>query len=461
MNKRPLLMIPIETKVREFDAKLLLALFAAEKGFDVILGEQQSMQEHALVFGRGVYLDKSFAATKAAWFAEAKKLGNILTAWDEEGLVYFDREAYIYGRMDPLMMPHLSMAFAWGQDQSDVICSVDPSLSRVVRITGNPRFDLLRTELRPFLQKRADKLKRQYGRIILFNSSFPFANHFNGLEAMLPQLKKYPIWTKKPEFFPEWIEVQKKEFAAFCNVLPQLSRAFFDHTIIVRPHPSEKHETWKDAARDLKNVVVRADGSADDWILASEVMVHSDCTTGIEAFLLDVPGVAFSAADTSNYRQHLPTALSMEVANSDGLIRLLRDIIENKKHYPPLRLQEQRIEKARHHIEGLEDEYASQRVVSALAELDFPERQRPVAERIMNRAKLMWRQWLKFARHIGNKGMRSYFSQKFPGLETDEVRRSVDEFRSVLGRFYGVQVSRAAPACYSITSKTSRVPEAD
>ena len=459
MNDKPILMIPIETKVREFEAKLLLALFAAEKGFAVILGEQRAMQEHAMVFGRGVYLDKSFAATKAAWFEEAKRMGNVLTAWDEEGLVYFDREAYIYGRMDPSVMPHLAMAFAWGQDQMDVICSADPSLNDVVRMTGNPRFDLLRPELRPFLKNRADALRRQYGRIILFNSSFPFANHFNGLEAMLPQLKKYPIWTKKPEFFPEWIEVQKKEFAAFCNALPQLSRAFPDHTIIVRPHPSEKHETWNDIARDLKNVVVRADGSADNWILASEVMVHSDCTTGIEAFLLDVPGISFSAAGTSKYRQPLPTALSLEVTSVDGLLSLIADIIDHPERHPPLRNEKGRIDVARHHICGLEGQFASERVVKALAELDSPQVKACLGERFMSMSKLIWRKWLKTWRQRGSRRSSSYVNHKFPGLEPEEVRNSIRELSETLGRFVGARARMIAPTCFEITD-SGAFPEA-
>ena len=40
------LLIPIETKAREFHGKILLSCFAAEAGLHVILGEQNELRNH-------------------------------------------------------------------------------------------------------------------------------------------------------------------------------------------------------------------------------------------------------------------------------------------------------------------------------------------------------------------------------------------------------------------------------
>ena len=100
---RPWLLLPIETKVREFHAKLLLAAVAAEQGFQVLLGEQNAMLAQRRHLPRGIYLDKSVARTKTANFRRLKAAGNRVAAWCEEGLVYRDRDTYlrIHGTPQP------------------------------------------------------------------------------------------------------------------------------------------------------------------------------------------------------------------------------------------------------------------------------------------------------------------------------------------------------------------------
>ena len=100
-DQKPILFVPVETKVREYHGKLLLSLVAAEKGFRVILGGQRDLTESAHLHKLGIYLDKSIALTKKKWTRWCKKLGLIIVANDEEGLVYFDNEIYHELRVDP------------------------------------------------------------------------------------------------------------------------------------------------------------------------------------------------------------------------------------------------------------------------------------------------------------------------------------------------------------------------
>lgn len=94
MKKKPLLIIPIETKVREFDAKLLLSVVALRKGFDVVVGSLWEIKYLTDLLDRGIFLDKSIAKTKQQWFRQCRQKGHRVAALDEEGLVYFDAETY-------------------------------------------------------------------------------------------------------------------------------------------------------------------------------------------------------------------------------------------------------------------------------------------------------------------------------------------------------------------------------
>ena len=81
------LIIPVETQVRELDAKLLLGCIAAESGFPVIIGSRAFLHFRVDSIPRGVYLAKSMRSLSIRMFDILRKLGHEIVAWDEEGLL--------------------------------------------------------------------------------------------------------------------------------------------------------------------------------------------------------------------------------------------------------------------------------------------------------------------------------------------------------------------------------------
>src|SRR5690606_6089812 len=92
-----------------------------------------------------------------------------------------------------------------------------------------------------------------------------------------------------------------------------LARAFPDARIVVRPHPAENHGAWQQAATGHANVKVIYRGSVLPWIAASACVVHSNCTTGLEAFLLDVPAIALRYPGGHGLDDDLPNRISYSV----------------------------------------------------------------------------------------------------------------------------------------------------
>ena len=90
----------METKAREFHAKLLVAAIAVERGYRVVLGEQNAMVWQIDHLPRGLYIDKSIASSKTEHFQRLRQRGNKVAAWCEEGLVYRDRQAYLEQRIN-------------------------------------------------------------------------------------------------------------------------------------------------------------------------------------------------------------------------------------------------------------------------------------------------------------------------------------------------------------------------
>ena len=59
-NKKKWLYLPIEVKVRELDAKLLLSYYALREGYRVVLGEHQMVELAANTLPKGVFFSKGY-----------------------------------------------------------------------------------------------------------------------------------------------------------------------------------------------------------------------------------------------------------------------------------------------------------------------------------------------------------------------------------------------------------------
>jgi hypothetical protein len=73
------------------------------------------------------------------------------------------------------------------------------------------------------------------------------------------------------------------------SVIGKMAARFPDMKFVIRPHPLEDPETWRTHFQDVANVAVRDGGSAIPWLSAARCVVHSACTTGIEAYILGRP----------------------------------------------------------------------------------------------------------------------------------------------------------------------------
>ncbi|MDY0042349.1 MAG: hypothetical protein RBS57_18725 [Desulforhabdus sp.] len=451
-GRKKRLIIPIETKVREFHGKYLLSLIAAERGFDVILGRQDHLREALQSLGPAIYLDKSISETKIPWFKKFRSLGTAVCAWDEEGLVFFDDETYQKMRFCDEAFDQASLFFAWGDVQSRAMLTKRPEVADKIKVTGNPRFDLLRPEFRSFFDEDVNRIRENFGSIILINTNFSFVNHFQNEDVLRQQLNSYSI-SSQPGFFEGWTEAQRHAFDAFREMVPLLSERYPDHTILIRPHPSERFDPWNNLAEQYENVVVNADGNVQEWILASKVLVHFNCTTGIEAYFLDVPSIAYPKTPDAAYVQPLPNGLSLQAGAYGDLVRLIDEILTQGSAYPRLRDDSRKSLFAASYMSGMDGRLASERIVDCLLQLDYESvlpQPEPVPQ--VPLIKQVWRQILKLVRRPDERGQ-AYLSKKFPGLDRHEMDYNLSRFQQITGRFEGVTIEPVMPQCFRLIAR--------
>ncbi len=458
MKKHPAVVknifLPVEIKVREFHGKLLLALTAAEAGFRVVLGGQRELRSLLHRFPPGIYIDKSIAVSKNRWFARFRRLGNVIVAWDEEGLVIHE-EQYLKSRFSSRAFDLVEKFFAWGPVQRDILVRALPDRKDDILLAGNPRFDMLRPELRSFYSPAADRLNSEHGPVILVNTNFGFCNHFKGVDEA-KKLFMHSTSHGSEKFIDDWIDFQQRLFTFFVDAVPWLSSRFPDHSIIVRPHPSEGDSAWLQVADRLPNVRVSKQGNVLEWIIASDAVIHSNCTTGIEAYLMGVPSIAYRPVLSEKYETYLPNSVSTSVFSPEELQETMIDIIEagNGEKYTS---SEEAKKVAARYISHTEGVLSSDCIVQSLQDLptgegrpDFSasarlvqtwvERTRSVKDTVQS--------VLPAYRHAAR-----YDRQKFAGITPEELQELIGVFGKVTGRFSRVRFSRAGQSCFILENE--------
>ena len=340
--EKRLLLIPVENQVRELDPKLLLACIAAQRGFSSVIGSRRELEFRIDSYPKSIYLSKSMTGRSLIFFRLAKKFDHKIVTWDEEALVHLPAETYFSRRLHPEAIRLVSHLFAWGQDNVELWRQY-PHLpdNLPIHSVGNPRTDMLRPEMHPFYEDEVQSLRDTYGDFVLINTNFNHVNAF-GPDMNLFQPVEKPGETAK---FGRAAKGMSREYAEglwnhklavyedFQQLIPKLDKAFPELNIVIRPHPTERHDAYNDIAARCSRVHVTNQGNVVPWILASRVVLHNGCTTGIEAFVMGVPAISYRASKSEKYDNgfyRLPNAVSHQCFNFEQLQDMLQQILAGK-----------------------------------------------------------------------------------------------------------------------------------
>lgn len=462
-NSASTLIIPVENQVRELDAKILLACVAAERGFSVIIGSRAFVHFEVASVPRGVYLAKSMRSLSNSMFRILRLLGHEIVAWEEEALVHPPPDTYFTLRLSPTTIRNVSHVFAWGQENVDLLRQY-PELpaNMPIHITGNPRGDILRPEMRPYFDTEVERLRNLYGDFILINTNFTDVNPFiPNIGLFLPakgpggksRLGQAGIGMSRQ--FAEGLWDHKQAILEdFQQLIPALEKAFPDLTIIVRPHPSENFKIYNDLAAQCERVKVTNEGNVIPWLLAAKTMVHNGCTTGLEAYVLGVPAISYLATFNEYYDyefQGLPTKLSHQCFSFEELKRTLTQILAGELDVAE---GEERKALIDYYLAAQNGRLACERIIDVLEESGYGKRQ-PPASPIGTYVQGWALTKLKAA--VTNLNMRrpgpnrlAYHNHRFPEISVAEIEQKVARFGQLLNRFSTIRVEQHSKHLFRI-----------
>ncbi len=448
-----MLLLPVETLNREFDGKLLLALLAAERGWRVTIGKRSTVHDNLHRFPRSIYFSKGLRSGNRSVFRLLTDLGHSIVALDEEGLVNATDEMILM-KIDPEVLRRLRAAFAWGENDARIYRIAAEPVGTPVIVTGNPRVDMLRPDLADYFAPEAAEIRRRFGRFVLFNTNFAMVNHFIESQTRFKVANWVPQ-EKAAAMKSGFVAHKARLFEAFRELIPRLAAAVHPHALVIRPHPSENHRTWADAAAGSENVHVVHEGTVVPWLHAADVLLHNGCTSAVEAAVVGTPALSYRPARDADFDNELPNGVSLEFDTADELISAARNLLDGNRETRH-RLDPERQAFLERHIASLEGPLASARLVDELERcfdgLGAPPRAgrrltgmaRPAARRV-------WRGIRK--RSPTAKGNPAYLSHKFPGIGLDEVNARIGRLGAALGRFDGFTAEEILPNLFRITPR--------
>jgi surface carbohydrate biosynthesis protein len=451
------LLLPCETRVREFDAKLLLACHAAGQGLTAYVGSKKVMDLHLDRYPPGVYVGKSVTSRSRHNLRLARFCGHRVVLWDEEGLVWASREVYWRTKVEGRTLAEPELLIAWGEENARAWLEHPEYPGTPVIAAGNPRIDLLRNEVAGYFAGQQRAIEAEYGQFVLINTNFSRVNHDQ------PAQNRHLKWLReqRPDDPRGGFAAHKYElFNAFKAMVPALARALPALRFVLRPHPSERHATWQDLTADLPNVRVCAEGNVIPWLRASRGLIHNGCTTALEGFVMGRPALAYMPVRSATFDHPLPNGLSLQIDDQDELIERTAAMFEDPDQTFVRQAAGGGAALVARHLTGATGEFACRRILAALAPTlegvenaracgagtsgagpamaangARPAARRPAASRGASAGAVMTarRAWQAWFQHVpGHGNHRAYLARMFPPIGLGEVRDRVSGFRRCL-----------------------------
>lgn len=214
----------------------------------------------------------------------------------------------------------LSGYFFWGSELHRSFECHSGMTANTLHLTGCPRFDFAAPRWRGLLQH----LRSGY---VLVNMNFPLVNP---LFAKSPQAERETLvaagW--KMAYVDKLINDSEKILISYVELVRRLAVKLPQQQFLVRPHPFENANFYRESFSAFPNVTVDGEGSVLNVISNSTCVLHVNCGTAIESVMLEKLPISLEFLNTEHMAQHstLPSEVSFQVNSEQQLLELLADL---------------------------------------------------------------------------------------------------------------------------------------
>ena len=338
------ILLPIETINREIDYKLVLAGYLSGQGHQIYIGQNDAlmslvphMKNGGLYIGKSIFFLNARQEKGKRFHLLKKHNFGVVYLHEEGGVFEGDEENHIEVLEDHYNIDFFDKDFkddievcVWGNFQK----TVDQKRSKKVpiHVTGHPRFDVCKKEWHELYHSKVEEIKKKYKKFILINSNFVTNNHGAGHDYVFcnPLIEN----GKERLGIVDNYVYCSKQFSSMVHLIHNLAVKFPELNFIYRPHPSEDMSLSKTIFYGVKNIFVEHEGSVIPWILASQLLIHDNCTTAIEARLAGKAVLNYKGHYDKFHDVWLTNEMGIKTDDIDKVIFHVKEAINGKLKMP-------------------------------------------------------------------------------------------------------------------------------
>jgi surface carbohydrate biosynthesis protein len=450
--------IKIEIKSRELEARLLLAMTAAEKGHEVLLGSSPLTLDlvQKKILKPGIILEKSITPSKEriSQLKNYKDYHCKTTSIDEEGgFIDNDFHEFLEQRFSKKSVKLTDKIFTWGMRDYKKLSSHFNIYKSKFSVTGNSRVDFWRQDFNEYYKKQNLSKIKSNDKFILLASNFGAMVHQQRIWQDIKLARKNQYFERGYDEFShyEYQSYQIRLAAKFVKAMIKISQNFKDLKIVIRPHPNESIEAWKAIVGPHKNILVIHDGSIGKWIRKAKLVIHNSCTSGIESYASNIPTIAYRPLK-SNFERKFPNSLSINIFDEKNLIKKIKDILNKENN-----LKKKSNQKLENYFYNLKNKLASENIVKEWEKLDngkLSQKNNLLKLKIIAnikefRGKISLRNLLNLDKKI-------YFDRsayKFKKITNNEIQTISSNLKKSLNRFENVTVKKLSDRLILVKNK--------
>ncbi len=316
----------------------MLAYEAAKRGYEAVVGPKAEIKQYARHQGSGIYLFKHWESVFPYPFDHENRNRYFYIGFHPEGLVFTEERFRNYMNV-PGKSEKLDLNLVYGKVQRELLLDENPLLEGMVHEVGHPRFDLLRPEYHHIYQKEVHRHQRNHGRYILINTNFTPGNPGKFYDAGYLERKNResiekwgkPLSEEQREYLSRRVDYFAKLFDLYVKMAEELAKSLDGVKVILRPHPGENHDHYREKLNGVENLDVRFEGNVINWILGAEAVIQTGCTTAIEAWASRKPVVRYNPLkEAVDFESELPNQFGHQASGLHELQDLASRVVSGE-----------------------------------------------------------------------------------------------------------------------------------
>lgn len=273
---------------------------------------------------------RPYQAKQSRQFVEAGIQFGLL---DTEGVVWSSMNEYKQTLWDDKELTRKANCIClWGPKVAEQLMHDGIFGREQTHVTGCPRFDYYAEPLASVYRKPANGSNGARRKSVLLNTNFTTAN-LNGVpypEVIDNYVATYGFARQE---VLRWYNNELVAMESMSKLANQLASDFPEIDVILRPHPEERVETYKEKLDRSPNIYLSNSRYIAPWILSASAIIQRSCTTAIEASLAGLPAFSPQWIPAPNYYP-IPESVSLACADYQQLKTQLEAILTGRFEMP-------------------------------------------------------------------------------------------------------------------------------